>query len=107
MEINASLTYEGNSSMGSGWGVNSTWGGKIVENIVQAIARDCLAMAMLRLDRNNYKIVMHVHDEVICEMPEGEGTLDEVLNVMRLPINWAPGLYLDADGFETKYYKKE
>ncbi len=101
------LVYEGNLSNGRGWGQNTLWGGRLVENIVQAIARDCLAMAMLRLDRNNYKIVMHVHDEVICEMPEGEGTLDEVLNVMRLPINWAPGLYLDADGFETKYYKKE
>ena len=100
------LTYEGNSSMGSGWGVNSTWGGKIVENIVQAIARDCLAAAMLKLDMFGYKIIMHVHDEVILEMPEGKGSLEEVLSIMRKPLSWAKGLSLDAEGFETKYYCK-
>ena len=101
------LTYEGNSSLKNGWGINSTWGGKLVENIVQAIARDCLGMAMLQLDRYGYKIIMHVHDEVILEMPEGVGSLNEVLDVMRKPLYWAKGLFLDAEGFETKYYRKD
>ncbi len=101
------LTYEGSSQTNSGWSKQSTWGGKIVENIVQAIARDCLATAMLNLDYCGYKIVMHVHDEVIIEMPKGVGTLDKVLQVMRHPLKWAEGLVLNAEGYETTYYKKD
>lgn len=100
------LTYEG-VILNGGWGRNYTWGGKLVENIVQATARDCLAMAMLRLDKAGYKIVMHVHDEVILEMPYGTGSLDEAAGIMGQPISWAPGLLLRADGYETPYYKKD
>lgn len=84
-----------------------TWGGKLVENIVQAIARDCLAVAMLKIYRAGYKIVMHVHDEVILEEPYGVGTLEKVCSIMGSPISWAPGLVLRADGYETPYYKKD
>ena len=101
------LTYEGSLQSGNGWGRNSTWGGKLVENIVQAVARDCLAVAMLKLDSAGYKIIMHVHDEVIMEMPEGVGSLGEVLEMMSQPIYWAEGLKLTAEGYETAYYKKE
>lgn len=90
-----------------GWGVNSTWGGKLVENLVQAIARDCLAKAMLRVDKAGYKIVMHVHDEIICEMPEGHGSLAEMIELMSQPIESLPGLVLNADGYETQYYRKD
>lgn len=100
------LTYEG-VVLNGGWGRNYTWGGKLVENIVQATARDCLAMAMLRLDEAGYKIVMHVHDEVILEMPYGTGSLNEATDIMGQPIPWAPGLLLRADGYETPYYKKD
>ncbi|WP_395754155.1 DNA polymerase [uncultured Megasphaera sp.] len=100
------LTYEG-VILNGGWGRNYTWGGKLVENIVQATARDCLAMAMLRLDEAGYKIVMHVHDEVILEMPYGTGSLNEATDIMGQPIPWAPGLLLRADGYETPYYKKD
>lgn len=100
------LTYEG-VILNGGWGRNYTWGGKLVENIVQATARDCLAMAMLRLDEAGYKIVMHVHDEVILEMPYGTGSLEEAAGIMGQPIPWAPGLLLRADGYETPYYKKD
>lgn len=100
------LTYEG-VVLNGGWGRNYTWGGKLVENIVQATARDCLAAAMLRLDEAGYKIVMHVHDEVILEMPYGVGSLDEAAGIMGQPIPWAPGLLLRADGYETPYYKKD
>lgn len=100
------LTYEGTMSSG-GWGRNHTWGGKLVENIVQATARDCLAIAMIRLDERGYKIVMHIHDEVVLEMPYGTGSLAEAAAIMAEPIPWAPGLSLPADGYETEYYKKD
>lgn len=100
------LTYEGTTTAGN-WGRNYTWGGKLVENIVQATARDCLAMAMLRLDEAGYKIVMHVHDEVILEMPYGQGSLEDAAGIMGQSISWAPGLLLRADGYETEYYKKD
>ena len=102
-----SLAYDGNIQTSGGWGQISTWGGKLVGNIVQAIARDCLAVAMLRLDDEGYKIVMHIHDEIVCEMPEGVGSLDEDINIICQPIGWANGLLLAADGYETRYYKKD
>ena len=84
-----------------------TWGGKLVENIVQAVARDCLAHSMIRLENAGYPIVMHVHDEVIIDMPTGKGSLEEVQDIMGKPIPWAPGLPLRAAGFESDYYKKD
>lgn len=106
------ITYEGPSQApkgkgGGNWCRQHTWGGKLVENIVQAIARDCLAVAMMRLDEAGYKIVMHVHDEVICEMPIDQGSVDETCKIMGQPIDWAKGLILRAEGYETEYYKKD
>ncbi|AKN33789.1 XRE family transcriptional regulator [Clostridium carboxidivorans P7] len=101
------LTYEGIEQGTKAWGRLNTYGGKLTENIVQAIARDCLAYAMLRLDRAGYKIVFHVHDEVILDVPNGFGSLKEVNEIMGKPIEWAKGLPLKADGFETDYYKKD
>ena len=102
-----SITYKGVIQASGGWGAVYTWGGKIVENLVQATARDCLAAAMLRLDAAGYSIVMHVHDEVILEMPEGMGSLKDAVRIMCEPIPWAEGLLLNADGYETKYYRKD
>ena len=101
------IAYNGTIQATGGWGRNFTWGGKLVENIVQATARGCLAESMLRLDRAGYKIVMHVHDEIISEMENGKGSLDEVVAIMSEPISWAKGLVLTADGYETEYYKKD
>ena len=101
-----SLAYDGNIQSSGGWGQISTWGGKLVENIVQAIARDCLAVSLTRLDDAGYKIVMHIHDEIVCEMPNGVGSLNEVVTIMGLPILWADGLLLAADGYESFFYKK-
>ena len=100
------ITYEG-AMLAGGWGRNYTWGGKLVENLVQGIARDCLAVSMLRLAKAGYKIVMHVHDEVILEEPYGTGSLENACAIMGQAIDWAPGLLLRADGYETKYYKKD
>ena len=91
------------------WTQLQTYGGKLVENCVQAIARDCLAENMMRLYQAGYKIVMHIHDEVVLEIPEenSEDTLENICNIMGQPISWAPGLLLRADGFTSKYYKKD
>ena len=101
------LTYEGSDQKTKQWGRLNTYGGKIVENIVQAVARDCLAEAMLRVDGAGHKIVMHVHDELVAEVPNDQGSLDEVCKIMGQPIGWAPGLPLPADGFECEYYRKD
>lgn len=92
-----------------GWTVKGTYGGKLVENIVQAIARDCLAKKMLALDKLNYDIVMHIHDEVVIETlePISKACLSSVLEVMSKPISWAPGLPLNADGYICEYYQKD
>ncbi len=96
------ITYEGVNE--GKWTRLRTYGGKLVENIVQAIARDCLAEALMRLKA--YDIVMHVHDEVVIEIPE-DVSLSEIDQIMGESIEWAPGLPLGADGFETSYYRKD
>lgn len=88
------------------WERAETWGGKLVENIVQAYARDCLAVALLRLDEAGYQTVFHVHDEVIVEAPDGSHWQD-VADLMGQPIDWAPGLLLRGDGYETPFYMKD
>lgn len=99
------LTYEGVGE-NKQWCRIDTYGPKLVENITQAVARDCLADAMLRIDKAGYKIVMHVHDEAVISAPVGFGSLEEVCNIMGQPISWAKGLPLKADGFEAEFYKK-
>lgn len=98
------LTYQ--DTKGSG-GRLSTWGGKIVENCVQATARDLLRDAMLRLDAAGYDIRAHVHDEVIISEPIGGRSVEDAAAIMGAPCAWAPGLPLRADGYETPYYRKD
>ncbi len=88
------------------WEKTQTWGGRLVENIVQAYARDCLAVALLRLTEAGYRICFHVHDELIAEAPDGSRWQD-MAAIMGEPIDWAPGLLLRADGYETKFYMKD
>lgn len=88
------------------WEKADTWGGKLVENIVQAVARDCLAVALLRLDEAGYQITFHVHDEIIAEAPEGS-RWEDMADIMGLPIDWAPGLLLRGDGYSTPFYMKD
>lgn len=88
------------------WGVESTYGGKMTENIVQAVARDCLAETLKRIEDRGLHVVFHVHDEVIIDAPE-ETTVDEICGLMADPIPWAPGLILKGAGFEGQYYKKD
>jgi len=99
------LTYEGIGTTKK-WERIETYGPKIVENIVQAASRDLLAEAMLRLDKAGFAIVAHVHDEVICEVPMGESSVEEVCNIMSESPKWSEGLPLDADGYECDFYQK-
>ena len=102
-----SITYMGMQQVSGGWGRLETYGGKLVENIVQAVARDCLADAMRRLTEAGYKICLHVHDEVIIEAPEGFGSLTDVVRIMTQNTSWNHGLITNADGFESAFYKKD
>lgn len=102
-----SIFYQGMDQTTKQWSLQQTYGGKLVENIVQAIARDVLADALLRLSTAKYKIVMHVHDEIVSEMPIGKGSTNEVDMIMGQSIPWAKGLPLKADSYETFYYKKD
>lgn len=97
----------GSKTTAGRWGTLETYGGKLSENLVQGIARDCLCAAMKRLTDAGYKICAHIHDEVILEMPEGKGSLDDAVRVMCQNETWNEGLVMNADGFEAKYYQKD
>ena len=102
-----SVHYWGMNQTTKQWCDQETYGGKLVENIIQAIARDCLAYSMLSLSKAGYEIVFHVHDECIIEKEEDKADIKEVCEIMGQNIPWAKGLPLRADGYETKYYKKD
>lgn len=89
------------------WTTLKTYGGKLVENIVQATARDLLAISLLRIEEAGYKTVGHVHDEVIIEIPKGSKGLEEVEKLMSQPVSWAKGLNLNSDGFTSPFYMKD
>lgn len=104
------LHYHGVNQTTKKWEVISTYGGKLVENVVQAIARDCLAVSLERLAQSGYQTVFHIHDEAIIDRhlaTDEETEIEAISNIMGQPISWAPGLLLRADGFATEYYKKD
>lgn len=100
------ITYEGIGE-NKRWCRVDTYGPKLVENIVQAVARDLLAEAMLAVDKAGYPIVMHVHDEIVIETPLDQGSVEEVCALMGKAPAWAKGLPLRADGYECDYYRKD
>lgn len=107
-EKGEAITYAGVEQQTKRWGRLETWGGKLVENIVQATARDCLAATMMQVDRMGYRIMMHVHDEIIVDAPKEDiHALDNIIRVMGQELPWAPGLPLKGDGYETLYYRKD
>ena len=101
-----SITYMGVSASKK-WERLETFGGKLVENIVQAIARDLLASAMMNVANAGYDIVFHVHDEIIAEVPDGQGSVDEMCMLMSINPDWVDGIPLSADGYECEYYRKD
>ena len=100
------LTYEGIGESKK-WMRLETYGPKLVENIVQAASRDILAEAMLRLEKEEFDIVCHVHDEVVLEVPDGKSSVEEVNEIMAVNPVWTEGLPLKAAGFESPFYKKD
>lgn len=102
------IIYMGVNQETKQWGETETYGGKLVENIVQATARDCLAISMQRIAALGYNIVMHVHDEIIVDCPvEDTDAMERINACMAEPIPWAPGLPLKGDGYETPFYMKD
>lgn len=99
------VQYEGVGSQKK-WEIISTFGGRIVENVVQAFAADVLMDAMRRLDDRGFKITITVHDEVVLEVKEGVSSVKEVCDLMAIPPSWAKDLLLRADGYECKAYEK-
>lgn len=93
----------------SNWTTDSTYGGKLVENITQAIARDCLSVTLTRLAKAGYEIIMHIHDEAVMEISadDPEATLADVNRIFSTPIEWAEGLHLSSAGFTNDYYMKD
>ena len=106
LDNDGSICFMGQNQTTRKWEKTGTWGGKLVENIVQAVARDCLAVAMVKLEAAGYDIVFHVHDEVVIEAPDGSHWEDAAA-IMGESIDWAPGLLLRGDGYETKFYMKD
>lgn len=105
---NTSIHYKGLNQTTRQWTDTETYGGKLVENIVQAIARDCLAVAMERVDAAGYRIVMHVHDEMIVDVPREDKDAPKIINdIMAQPVEWAEGLPLKGETYETDFYRKD
>lgn len=105
-----SLQYLGMNQTTKKWEAIETYGGKLVENCVQAVARDCLAENIGKLEASGCPVVFHVHDEVIIEKEisgPAEKELERVCGIMSQPIPWAPGLPLNADGWVGDYYTKD
>lgn len=103
------IRYEGLVQTTKQWDYIDTYGGKLTENVVQAIARDLLGAAMLQLDKAGFKLTMHIHDEVIAEVDEDKANdaYDEMIHIMSIPPRWADDMPLTADGYLTKFYKKD
>lgn len=106
---NPSITYMGLNDKNK-WARVETYGGKLVENVVQAIARDCLAQAIEHLEAEGFPVVFHVHDEVVIDtapFADDKTMLNRVIQIMSTPIPWAPGLPLGADGWVGAFFKKD
>lgn len=107
---NPSVSYMGQNQKTKRWERVETYGGKLVENIVQAIARDCLAIAIENLEAQGLHVVFHIHDEVVIDTPawaDNDTMLDTVTKIMTKPIPWAQALPLNADGWVDKFFKKD
>lgn len=101
------LSYMGRDQKTGKWTRSETWGGKITENLVQATARDCLRDAMLALSDAGFRIVAHIHDEVVISEPRDGRSLEDVAAIMGRELPWAPGLPLRGDGYYCDYYIKD
>lgn len=101
------ICYYGMNQQTKKWETVETYGGKLVENITQAVARDCLAETVERLEAAGYPVVFHIHDEVVIDARPGRNKLEDVVEIMRQVPSWAPGLPLNADGWVNPFFKKD
>ena len=102
-----SICYLGIGQKNKKWEPQETYGGKLTENITQAVARDCLAEALERLEAAGFPVVFHVHDEVVIDAAPEQASLEAVVEIMKQPPAWAPDLPLNADGWIGGYYRKD
>ena len=102
-----SISYMGMDQTTKKWKRIETYGGKLVENCVQAIARDCLAQAIEHLEAAGLPVIFHIHDEVVIDCPPNAATLEDVVKIIAQPIPWAPDLPLGADGWVGQFFKKD
>lgn len=102
-----SISYMGMDQTTKKWKRIETYGGKLVENCVQAVARDCLAQAIENLEAKGLPVVFHIHDEVVIDCRADTATLEDIVDIMSRPIPWAPGLPLNADGWVGGFFKKD
>lgn len=102
-----SISYMGMDQTTKKWKRIETYGGKLVENCVQAVARDCLAQAIEHLEAAGLPVIFHIHDEVVIDCPPNAATLEDVVKIIAQPIPWAPDLPLGADGWVGQFFKKD
>ena len=103
------IIYDGKDQTTGRWSKVKTYGGKLVENITQAVARDCLGAALMELNKAGYMATFHVHDEVVIEVPieTKDQAMAEITRLMALNLPWSKELILTADAFDTVYYMKD
>ena len=101
----SSIVYEGVNS-NKKWAQIESYGAKFVENIVQAIARDLLCEAIKNLHNKNFRVVLHVHDEVVVEIEKNKSSVEEICNLMTISPPWAKDLSLKAEGYKCEFYRK-
>lgn len=101
------ITYDGLDQEHNRWTRIHTWGGKLFENVIQAIARDLLCYALDNLEQHGYPVVMHVHDEAIADVPRDTKTVDDMCRIMAIMPEWGKDIPLEADGFKSDFYMKD
>ena len=107
-EMGPRVTYMSQNQTTRKWERTETYGGKLTENIVQSVARDCLAEKMMLLESRGYHVVFHVHDEMIFDVPREDTDATKVIDdAMAAPISWAPGLPLKGGTYECDFYRKD